>query len=74
MLKRFSIWATIITKDLGVKRDFKRAAELYRKAAVKGESRAQWNLALCYLEGEGVRANRRRFDGMAKESRETRPW
>ena len=39
----------------GVKRNYRRAFVLYKKAARAGEVRAQWNLALCYLCGDGTR-------------------
>jgi TPR repeat protein len=31
----------------------------YRKAARQGDAKAQYNLGLCYRDGEGVRKNRR---------------
>ena len=39
---------------LGVKQDFAKAAEWYRKAAELGLARAQANLANMYLRGQGV--------------------
>ena len=33
---------------------FKKAAELYLKAATLGNSDAQWSIALCYKDGDGV--------------------
>lgn len=48
---------------LGVpQKDMKEAAYWYRRAAKQGDAKAQWNLALCYLAGEGVRKN----SGVAK--------
>lgn len=41
------------------KRDFDEAARRYSQAARQGNKRAQFNLALCYREGEGVKKSRR---------------
>ena len=38
----------------GVERDYKMAAEWYRKAAEQGYSEAQYNLGMCYEAGRGV--------------------
>lgn len=45
--------------ELNIEQDFEIAAELYRLAAGQGDSWAQYLLGLCYLDGEGVRRNRR---------------
>lgn len=42
----------------GVKKDERKAARLYRKAADKGHAEAQFNLGFMYLLGEGVQRDR----------------
>ena len=37
-----------------MEKDLKQAAELFRKAAVQGEAEAQYDLGVCYCNGEGV--------------------
>jgi hypothetical protein len=39
----------------GVPQDFDEAVKWWRKAAEQGFAAAQWNLAECYYNGEGVR-------------------
>jgi TPR repeat protein len=41
----------------GVKQDFKKAVQWYKKAAKQGQRDAQYNLALCYLNGYGIEEN-----------------
>jgi len=38
----------------GVKQDYAEAAKWYRKAAERGDARAQYNLGFMYLNGTGV--------------------
>ena len=42
---------------MGVIKDYKRAAEWYRLAAIQGDTRAQVNLGLMYANGTGVTQN-----------------
>ena len=41
------------SEGLGVKQDYIKAVEWYKKAAEQGYSRAQHNLALMYVDGQG---------------------
>jgi TPR repeat protein len=45
------------SQGLGVPRDPRRAAELWKRAAENDYSLAQYNLALAYFRGEGVARN-----------------
>lgn len=47
-------------EGVGVKRDFKLAVRSYKIAAAAGIDKAQFNLALCHLNGEGVLSNESR--------------
>ena len=49
--------AHLYRMGLGVKQDFAKAADWYRKAAELGLARAQANLANMYLRGQGVEKN-----------------
>jgi TPR repeat protein len=40
---------------VGVRRNDRLAVQWYRRAARQGDLKAQFNLALCYLYGDGVR-------------------
>jgi len=42
------------TLGKGVKKDAKKAAEWYKKAAEQGEPNAQYTLGVCYEQGDGV--------------------
>jgi TPR repeat protein len=42
----------------GVKKDYQEAIRLFRKAADKGDSKAEYNLGIIYEDGMGVRKNR----------------
>lgn len=42
-----------------LKKNMKKAAEFYKKAAKQDDAIAQWNLGLCYRDGEGVRQSER---------------
>jgi uncharacterized protein len=39
---------------IGVAQSYKLAAQWYRKAALQGHTRAQYNMAVLHLQGEGV--------------------
>jgi TPR repeat protein len=58
-------------EGLGTKQDLRKGIEWMRKAARKGDAKAQYNLGMAYLDGEGVRVNRRNarvwFDKAAKQ-------
>ena len=42
---------------LGVKKSYKKAISLYKKAVKKGDSEAQNNLGFMYANGRGVKKN-----------------
>ena len=48
---------TLYEHGHGVRRNLYKSAELYRKAALEGETRASYLLGLCYRDGSGVRKN-----------------
>jgi TPR repeat protein len=54
----------MITKGRGEPRDKSKAAEYFRKAAVLGHGRAQYNLGILYQRGSGV----------AKDPQRARYW
>lgn len=43
----------------GVRQDYAKAMEWYKKAANQGDSDAQLNLGIMYEQGQGVRPNKR---------------
>ena len=43
----------------GVRQDYAKAVQWYRKAAGQGNAVAQYNLGLMYEEGQGVSKNRK---------------
>jgi hypothetical protein len=45
------------TEGQGVIQDYSEAFKWYRKAAEKGEARAQGNLGVMYIKGQGVSEN-----------------
>jgi uncharacterized protein len=46
-------------EGLGTKQDLEKGIEWTRKAAQKGDAKAQYNLGMAYLDGEGVSKNSR---------------
>ncbi|NLE61288.1 MAG: sel1 repeat family protein, partial [Planctomycetes bacterium] len=43
----------------GLRVNYRRAVHWYRLAAKGGDMMAQWNLAMCYRDGDGVRSSSR---------------
>ena len=43
----------------GVRQDYTKAVQWYRKAAEQGQAEAQYNLGVMYEEGQGVSTNRK---------------
>ena len=48
------------TMELGVEKDYRRAADFYREAALAGEGQAMYILALMYENGRGVEMDKKR--------------
>ena len=44
-------------EKLGVEKDFYKAFELYKKSAMGGDAKAQFNLGRYYYSGKGVERN-----------------
>jgi TPR repeat protein len=55
----------------GTQADPSAAIPWYRKAAHQGDAKAQYNLGLCYLDGDGVLKNRRLATRWFKEAAAT---
>lgn len=49
--------AQCYTYGIGTQVDYKKAVELYTKAAEAGDAQAQFDLGVCYRQGEGVEAD-----------------
>lgn len=58
----------------GVDANKTRAAELLATAAEQGDGTAQFNLAIMFLEGDGIPKNETRAEELLKDSMETRNW
>ena len=56
---RSAILEFVILTIFGTKPNPKKGVEWLRKAARKGDAKAQYNLGRAYLKGEDVRANKR---------------
>ena len=52
----------------GVRQNYKKAVELYRKAANQGVASAQYNLGIMYYHGQGVRQNKSRAKELFKNA------
>ena len=50
-------WDVCYEHGNGVKKDPKKAARWYKKAALQGEATAQFNYAVCCEKGVGVKPN-----------------
>lgn len=59
--------AKCYTYGIGIQRDDKKAIELYKIAAEQGHAQAQFDLGICYRQGEGVeKIHRRLLNGILK--------